>query len=198
MSYGRKYVIRHRLRRRVNRFAPEAYNSAAQAITGARFRQVVSAVTWYPIPDRKVVIVFYAKSDSNVVSYIKDVLIKNGVTPKKTNQKNKKVEFTFSDATQGQRAMDIINKMRGDSLLLTKIDFSGSIPVGTSENGLKVPLSGYTQEQRENNDGGYNPFKKQSTGDAEGGTGFNATWLIIGGIAVAAALAIVVILKKKK
>ena len=200
MATGRKYIVRYTHRNRVNRFSPSAYNSAASAITGARFRKVVSALTLYPIPDRKVVIVTHSKLDSGVSSYIKDVLKQNGVNTKKVNQGNRKTEFTFDNADTGQKALSIINKMRGDELLLSKIDYSGSIPVGTSENGLKVPLEGYTQEQQANNDAGHDPFKKQSESaeQAETEAADYAKWFLIGGAVLVGVIVLLAVLKKNK
>lgn len=200
MATGRKYIIRHAHRNRENRFSPNAYNSLASSITSARFRQVVSALTWWPIPDRKVVIVFHSKADNKIAPYIEEILIKNGIKPNDFNQKNKRTEFTFADRDTGELALSLIDRIRGDELLLSKIDYSGSVPVGISENGVKVPLVGYTEGQAANNNGGHDPFKKQSESaeQAETEAANYSKWFLIGGAVLVGVIIVLAVIKKSK
>lgn len=189
MSYGRKYVIRHRLRNRINRFTYEDYNAGCSFIISAN-----------PLttPNTQVVVKHVKDKTAQVSSLIKEVLAKNNITVKRSNKyasSNQKYLFVFNSKADAQRAADIINKMAiPDYILEQNIRSNGDVTTGyglkvrvdmsEAEDGSRVPVSGGSIASS---------VKTEDSKTA----GFNATWLIIGGIAVAAVLAIVLILKKK-
>ena len=183
MAEGRYYKLRFPSRH--NTFDPQAYDDAAGLIT--------SVAT----PAPKQVRVNTSKGDTVIAGLLADVLSANSVRPKQQRQTQKRILFVFDDKTQSAKALNILNKIKGDRITLSKVDFSGSYPKVYSDNGVLVPLVGYTQQKQQSGDAGSSSYGSSSEGSAEEPTGINP-WIIVGASVAAAVIVIAVIIKLRK
>jgi cobalamin biosynthesis Mg chelatase CobN len=193
MGQQRVFRIKRLRRKGVNMFSPQEYEDAVS---------LISYVKTYPAVKSAEVQV--TKGDNFIESYIKQVLTKNGLTPKRTELKNKKIKFFYDDKKKMENAASLINLMKGDSIPLASIDWSGTTPVAVSSHGVKVPLSGYTQEMASSGNRGNSTVLDVSSAavtsgdDEEKGSTSIMNWLLIGAVALVAIVLIVLIIKKKK
>lgn len=189
MATGRQYIIRSRRRNRVNRFTYEDYNSGCSFIVSA------NALT---TPNTQVVVKHEKNKTAVVSSLIIDVLKRNNITVKRHNKyasSNQKYLFVFNTKDDAQKAAEIINKMAiPDYIVEDNIKPNGDVTTGyglkvrvdmaEGQNGNRVPATGGTIAS--------SVKAEQQT------SGIDSKWLIVGGIAVAAVLAVVVIIIKKR
>lgn len=193
MGQQRVFRIKRLRRKGVNMFSPQDYED----VVG-----LISYVKTYPIVKSAEVQV--SKGNNYIDGYLKEILAKNSLTPTRTELTNKKIKFFYDDKSTMEKAASLIGKMKGDAISLSSIDWSGTTPVAVSDHGVRVPLSGYTQEKASAGNKGTSTIKDASAeagasiDEDETGSSSITKWLLIGGIALVAVVLIVVILKKKK
>lgn len=188
MATGRKFIIRSRRRNRINRFTYEDYN------TGCGFIISANALT---TPSNQVVVKHQKDKTAQVSTLILDVLSRNNITVKRSNKyasSNQKYLFVFNSKADAQRAAAIINKMAiPDYIVEDNIKVNGDVTTGY---GLKVRV-----DMAEGKDGNRVPASggsiSASVQSKDEASGIDLRWIVIAGIAVAAVIAVVVILKKK-
>ena len=175
----------YRLRRRnaVNYFGPAQYEEAGKHITAVKKYDAVKTVE-------------VTTDNTNISPVLRAVLEHNGYTPEETNITNKKIKYTIK-GTDKKRSdvLNLLQNMVNDSI--KEIDFSTySYPVGTSVNGVKVPLKDYTKEEAEKGNRGTVTIGQNNT-ESVGTSGEKSSpnWILIGGIAVIGIIVLLAVIK---
>lgn len=183
----------YRLRRRPisNNFSPATYKSACGLIEG---------VKTYPAIELNVLV---SKGDNTIHSTLYEVLTYNNLKPKKYTLKDKKIKYYFENRKKMEAAANLISKMKNDSISLADINFDFDPPIGISQNGVDVPLSGYSRKQQNDNDEGYDQHEQlksdKETASETTEEKSSPNWYLIGGavlIGVIVILAVVKLVKK--
>ena len=190
MATGRKYVIRRRLR--TNYFLPKAYKNACSNIVNVRQKS----------GNPYVIVVVCERGETSINALLKEVLTYNDLAPFSTLIRGKKyIDFQYKTKKKAEDALSLLSKMRNDRVDDSSVNFKVNPPTAKTVQGIDVELEGYTQQQQGNEpDSAYTDNSKptETQNEQNGKTVFGlSSWLLVGGIAVAAALAIVLILKKK-
>lgn len=179
---GRIYRLRRK--KRVGYFEPADYEAACKHI---------DVVKKY---DALVNTVEVTTDDTTISPVLKAVLEHNGYTPKNVIIGNKKIKYSIPGTVQKRsEVLTLLQNMKNDRI--KGVDFSNySYPVGISENGVRVPLVGYTKAQAESGDRGTTTI---GTSDSESSTEVSESsspnWLLIGGIAVVGLIALLAVIK---
>ena len=181
----------YRLRKRSveNRFSLATYRTACGLIEG---------IKTYPAIELNVLV---SKGDNSIHSTLYDVLAYNNLKPKKYTLKDKKIKYYFENRKKMEEAATLIAKMKNDSISISQIDFDSDPPVGKSQNGIDVPLSGYTRKLQNNGDEGYDQYEKLKSGKQEAepeDEKSSPNWILIGGIALVGIIVILAVVKLAK
>lgn len=183
---GTARVYRLRKRKVVNAFSPATYRSACQLIESVRS---------YGANEINVIV---SQGNNSIYSTIQEVLSFNGIPLKDSKLKDKKIKLYFTRENR-QKAERLLSAMKNDKINLASIDFNSDPPEAESENGVRVPLSGYTRvlqsEGSEGEDQHEDLKNKQSENSGET-TGPN--WYLIGGAVVVGIILILAIVKLAK
>lgn len=190
---GRIYRLRKQ-RNAVNFFTFEEYNAVCRNIKNVNVRPTE--------PKTMFVQASSASLRDNVASFVDEVLQYNGIYPKSKNQyATQKTAFHFNSAADAQAALSIVEKMgRPDSIIKSQIKTDGTV---VSTNGVKLkvnlivdPETGSVTAQE---GGGFLEISGTSKNTVDTSSDNSMTkWIIIGGIALVAVVALLVILRKKK
>lgn len=190
---GRYYRIKRLRRRGVNRFTADTYDA------------VCSDIYWANVEPgaKKNLIVKHAKNKmATVAELVREVLKTNNVSLLsygKYNGLNVKTRLRFNSKEDASKAQGIINKMAlPDTVNRNAVSTDGTT---TTENGVKIKIdvvrdaNGNTSLKE-----GTTYISSRQTGQSTSAVETSGTmkWLVIGGVAVFAVIAVLAIIKISK
>lgn len=180
----------YRLRRnnRVNYFTPATYEDVGK---------LIGEVKKY---DGGVNTVEIKTSDPTSISnVVYDILVHNGYTPKNVITGKDKVKFSIPGKVDYRsKVYLLVSKIKNDSI--ESVDFgSYSYPVGTSRNGVKVPLKGYTKAQADSGDKGVTAIQPSAVDSSDATAGSpSINWYLIGAAVLVGAVIVIAVVKSMK
>lgn len=191
---ARRYRLRRRNRNRINRFTYEDYNGYCQDIKSANLVG-------------KTVNVTVEKGKTGLATQISSILKVNGINVKSWNRhlgSDKIIHFVFDSKEAAGKAADVINNMSmPDSIDPSAIMTDGSV---LSNYGVKVKVNvkqasdgSIVASSGGNYVSGVEAKDNEAAAADESSEGSSYTkWIIVGGVALIAAVVVFVVLKKMK